>query len=113
MIIKEKNDSNLKKGYNYDQSNISVNDFGEIPLKDTRFYDRRSFFILLKDNLIDGHALLNLIFKISILEPYWKKIITFAFELSFMGFMISIFYTDDLVDKRQMVDEEERVKLYY
>ncbi len=90
----------------------TLKDYEELTPKNARLYDKRRFFKLLWDNLKEDHSLVNLIFKISIVEPLWKRIIGFWFELSLMICLNSIFFTDDLIDKRLYVEKEERVGIF-
>ncbi len=90
----------------------TVKDYEELSPKQARLCDKRPFFILLWDNLKEEHTLINLIFKISIVVPLWKRVIGFCFEISLMICLNSIFFTDDLIDNRLYVEKEERVSIF-
>ncbi len=81
--------------------NKTLKDYGELSIKEARLYDKRPFFQLLKDNLLNDHALANLILKLSIIESLWRRLVAFVFEFSIILFLNSIFFTDDLIDNRQ------------
>ncbi len=88
----------------------TVKDYGELSPKQPRLCDKRPFFILIGITL-KKNTLFNLIFKISIVESLWKRNIGFCFELSLMICLNSIFFTDDLIDKRLYVEKEEKVSI--
>jgi len=88
-------------------------DYDELNPYEAIKYDKRNFFILLHDKMIDDHPLYNLIFCDSIIEPLWFRMLCFFNELNINFFMSALFYSDDEIDKRAEIPAEIRVRFFY
>jgi len=75
-------------------------------------YDKRSFFTLFFDKLKEENILFNLFFYNSILEPLWIRLLLFYFNLNLMFASSAFFFSDDYIDARASLTEEERVFLF-
>jgi len=72
-------------------------------------YDKRGFFTLFFDKLKEENILFNLFFYNSILEPLWIRLLLFYFNLNLMFASSAFFFSDDYIDARASLTEEERV----
>jgi len=75
-------------------------------------YDKRGFFTLFFDKLKEENILFNLFFYSSILEPLWIRLLLFYFNLNLMFASSAFFFSDDYIDARASLTEEERVIIY-
>jgi hypothetical protein len=89
---------------------ITIKDYKQLTIYELALYDRRKFWILYWDLLIEDHILLNVIFKRSIMDPLWIRLIYLVFNLSIMFALNALFFSDDLIDIRATIDESQRVK---
>jgi len=87
-------------------------DYDELNPYEAIKYDKRNFFILLHNKMIDDHPLYNLIFCDSIIEPLWFRMLCFFNELNINFFMSALFYSDDEIDKRAEIPAEIRVRYF-
>jgi len=88
---------------------ITRKDYEELNPYEAIIYDKRSFFLLLNDKLIEDHPLYNLLFCDSILEPLWIRLLIFFTELNVNFFMSALFFSDDFIDSRAEIPAEIRV----
>jgi hypothetical protein len=89
---------------------ITIKDYQELTIYELAFYDKRTFWLLYWDLLMEDHILLNVIFKRSIMDPLWIRLIYIVFNLSIMFALNALFFSDDLIDIRATVDETQRVR---
>ena len=75
-------------------------------------YDKRPFFILLHDKLIDDHPIYNLFFYQSVMEPLWFRMLCFFTDININFLMSALFFSDDYIDARAELPKELRVILY-
>ncbi len=111
IVNKKKRNNNILNARNKNHT-LTIRDYEELNPKEAKIYDKRSFICLFKTHLLNDHILLNLIFKRSILEPLWLRVVYFIFEVTIVLFVNGIFFTDDLIDERSNHTQEERVKLF-
>jgi hypothetical protein len=78
-----------------DEKIISVYDYEELNPADMIKYDKRTTYIFLKDKLITEHSLLSLIFKRSLKEPAFIRILKLNFSLSIQFALNGMLMTDD------------------
>lgn len=90
---------------------VTLKDYEELSPQQALIYDRRSFLALYIDLLLDDHILLCVFFKKSLIDPIWVRIIFLVFNLSIIFAMNALFFTDDLIEARADVPEEERVNI--
>ena len=106
-MIKYKNNTNSKLVFNL--RFITNKDHEELNPIEAIKYDRRGFFKILWVFLKRDNVLFNLFFHYSILEPMWIKMIMFYLQLSLMLATSAFFFSDDYIDERAELPEEERV----
>lgn len=87
----------------------SRKDYEKLNPYEAIIYDKRSFLVLLHDKLIDDHVIYNFVFSDSIMEPLWKRILSFFMELNINFLMSALFFSDDYIDARANFTKEERV----
>jgi hypothetical protein len=93
--------SNRKYIYYKDPNHFyTIKDYEDLSPYEAPLYDRRPFYILFWDMLKDEHVIINLIFKQSLIDPLWQRIIYFIFNLSVIFAMNALFFSDDLIDLR-------------
>jgi hypothetical protein len=107
IVQKYKNDNNDKLVFRL--KFITLKDYDELNPYEAIKYDKRSFLILFFNNLTNENVMFNLLFYNSVLEPLWIRIIMFYFNLSLMFAASAFFFSDDFIDARASLSEEERV----
>jgi hypothetical protein len=65
------------------------------------FYDNRTFTTMLKDLLISNHDIIALIFKRSLIDPGYLRLLKFIFECSLQYAINAMLFTDGYIDIRQ------------
>ena len=88
---------------------ITLRDYDELNPYEAIKYDKRSFSVLLFDHLLNDNVLFNLLFYNSVLEPLWIRIIMFYFNLSLMFAASAFFFSDNFIDARASLSEQQRV----
>ena len=88
---------------------ITLKDYDELNPYEAIKYDKRSFFILFWDHLINENALFNLLFYRSIVDPLWIRSIIFYLDLSLIFASSAFFFSDNFIDARASLSEGERV----
>jgi hypothetical protein len=78
---------------------ISLRDYEELAQGEL-YFDKRNFITTLKDLLISEHALISLIFKRSLMDPSFIRLIKFVFEINMQFAFSAMLFTDDLIDAR-------------
>ena len=91
---------------------ITLKDYDALYPYEKILYDKRGFFTLLWDFLITDHPIFNLIFFRSLMDPLWVRFIVFLFEFKVSLTLSAFFFTDEYIDTRSEVPEEERVKKF-
>jgi hypothetical protein len=107
-MIKYKNNTNSKLIFNL--KFITNKDYESLNPYDSIIYDRRGFFQIFWVFLKSDHCLINLFFHYSILRPLWIKLIMFYFNLSLIFATSAFFFSDDIMDARAEMPEDQRVK---
>lgn len=110
-MIKYKNNTNSKLIFNL--KFITNKDYGELSPVEAIRYDKRGFFEIYFNFLKSDHTLFNLFFHYSILEPLWVKLILFFLELTLMLSLSAFFFSDDYIDARAGLSEEDRVNILH
>jgi hypothetical protein len=105
--IKKKEYDKLKKF-----KEPTMKDYDELDPDIAIQLDKRPFFRLFFDFLVSENSLFELIFKRSIIEPLWIRIVMFIYNLSIMFAMSALLYSDDMVDSKSDKDPEESVIIY-
>ena len=106
-MIKYKNNTNSKLVFKL--KFITNKDYESLDPYDCIKYDKRGFFAIFWVYLKSDNALINLFFHYSILEPFWIKVIMFYFNLSLLYTTSAFFFSDDYIDARAELPEEDRV----
>jgi hypothetical protein len=87
----------------------TLRDYEELSPFDAVLCDKRPFKQMFLDNLTDEHVVVELIWRVSILNPLWIRILYFFFNLSINFAMNALFFSDALIDKR--TESSESVSL--
>lgn len=87
-----------------------MRDYDELNPYEAIKYDKRSFAILFNDHLKRENFLFYLLFYNSVLEPLWIRVIMFYLNLSLMFAASAFFFSDNFIDARASLSEEQRVK---
>lgn len=101
---------------NYD-TEINENNFTPKTLKDLKLLsikkqialDKRSSCVFIQEDIKINHTLVNLIYKNSILEPFFVRFISVMFKISVVFAMNAIFYTDGYLDALAKAKQEGEV----
>lgn len=109
-LKKYKNDTNEKLVFKL--KFITLKDYDELNPYEAIKYDKRSFLTLFWDHLKNENALFNLLFYNSVVDPLWIRIIFFYFSLSLLFASSAFFFSDDYIDARASLPEEQRVTLF-
>jgi len=91
---------------------ITLKDYDKLNPYDAIKYDKRSFLTLFWDHLRNDNVLFNLFFYRSVVDPLWIRMILFYFNLCLMYAASAFFFSDDYIDARSSLSEEERVVYY-
>jgi hypothetical protein len=78
----------------------TIHDYEELDSKDKITYDKRSNLKLFKDELILRHSIYSLIFKRSLFDPIFLRILNLTFLLSFQLTLSALTMTDGYIDSR-------------
>jgi hypothetical protein len=112
-ILEESGSKAIEINYSKPQNEITLRDYMELSAKEVSVYDNRGFFTLLTYSFLLKHKLLNLFFKISILDPLWKRIVVLFSFINFLFTFNALFFTDDLIDYRANFAQSVRVKIFF
>ena len=107
-MIKYKNNTNSKLIFKL--KFITNKDYEELTPIEAIKYDKRGFWKLLFYFLKTNHALFYLFFHHSLMEPLWIKSVMFFFQITLMLSTSAFFFSDDYIDARAELPEEDRVK---
>jgi hypothetical protein len=88
---------------------ISLEDYEKLS-PDELFYDKRTFFATMKDELIQDHPFISLIFKRSLIDPSHIRLINFVFEINMQFAFSAMLFTDDYIAAR--ITNQKAVKKY-
>jgi len=88
---------------------ITNKDYESLNPYDSIKYDNRGFFTLFWYFLKLDNGIINLFFHYSILQPFWIKCIMFYFNLTLIFALSAFFFSDDYIDARAELPENERV----
>jgi hypothetical protein len=87
---------------------ISLEDYEKLDYENL-YYDKRTFFVTYKDSLIEEHSLFSLIFKRSLMEPFFIRLIKFTFEMSMTFALSAMLFTDKYIEAR--INNQKSVSL--
>jgi len=62
--------------------------------------------------LVSDHPLFNIFFSVSIMEPLWLRVGKFYLDLMLIFALSAFFFSDDYIDARAGLSEEQRVSLF-
>lgn len=108
-ILAKQNKKKDKKKNKSRLNFITLKDYDELNPYEAMIYDKRSFAVLFFDHLKKENILFNLLFNYSVIEPLWIRIIMFYFQLSLMFASSAFFFSDDYIDARASLPENQRV----
>jgi hypothetical protein len=98
--IENKNESKLdKKEYN---NPITIGDYEQLGPLDIIQYDKRPFCKYLADKLIMDHTIVSLIFKKSLFDPFYLRLLKLIFQISLQFCANALVFTDDFIDARAL-----------
>jgi hypothetical protein len=78
---------------------ITINDYEELEPEKLNC-DKRTFLNMLKDCCILEHSLVSLLFKKSLLDPAFIRLLKFIFNCSLQFALSAMLFTDNYIDKR-------------
>jgi hypothetical protein len=81
------------------QVKVTLHDYKSLKVKDFQ-YDKRSFLVYLRDELIVHHRLLSIVFKRSLISPIYLRLNKLIFELSMTFALSAMLFNDTLIDNR-------------
>ena len=90
----------------------TLKDYNALKPKELLTYDRRPFFMMLWDVLLEKNKIFWLFYKTSLFEPKWYRLSFFFFNLSYVFAMNALTFTDTLIRERSSIPESERVKYF-
>lgn len=101
-------------------SEVCENDFIPKTIKDFRLLnarrqlliDKRGFCKFIQEDIKLNHSLLNLVYKKSILEPFFVRFILVMYNISVLLAMNAIFYTDGYLDAYAKAKKEGQVIIF-
>jgi hypothetical protein len=83
-------------------SMISIPDYDALSPRDLIQYDKRTPMAYFKDILIVDHTILSLIFRKSLKDPLFIRVVMLVFNLSMQFALNAMVYTDDVIDQKQI-----------
>jgi len=89
----------------------TLKDYEELSPFNAVLCDKRPFKQMFLDNLTDEHVVFELIWRVSILNPLWIRILFFFFNLSINFAMNALFFSDDLIDERTESPESVSISI--
>jgi hypothetical protein len=104
--------SKNKKKKKYSLNFITAKDYGKLNPYEAIEYDKRRFFTLLYDILKAEHPLFNIFFNPSVIDPLWLRVMKFYLNLILIFALSAFFFSDNYIDSRAALSEEERVLFY-
>jgi hypothetical protein len=78
---------------------ISYQDY-KMLANDELHFDKRRFFTIFKEMLILDHSLISLLFKKSLFEPSFLRLIKFVFEINTQFTFCALLFTDSYIEDR-------------
>jgi hypothetical protein len=91
---------------------ITLKDYEKLSLDEIIKYDNRGFFTFMKDHILDGHILLS-IFKKSLVEPIYIRVILLVYIISMSFAFNAICFSDDYINSRASEPERVRDSFFY
>jgi hypothetical protein len=85
---------------------ITIGDYEQLGPIDIIQYDKRSFWKYLTDKLIMDHTIVSLIFKRSLFDPFYIRILKLVFQVSLQFYANALLFTDDYIDARALDQEK-------
>jgi hypothetical protein len=80
---------------------ITIPDYEELSPNELLKLDKRSTLTYLKDLMILDHTILSLVFRKSLKEPLFIRVLQMVFSFSMQFAINAMLYTDDVIDQRQ------------
>jgi hypothetical protein len=95
-------DDEMEKSNRFDsRPRFTIGDYSALNPDDSILYDRRRTYEYLLDLITLEHPIANLIFKKSLKEPVFIKLLKLTFSLSLQFGLNAVLFTDYYIDKRQ------------
>lgn len=91
---------------------VTLRDYEELSPSLAVKYEKRKFSTLLWDFLQEEQMIIWVLFKKSIFNPLWVRIVYLVFNLSIAFALNAIFFSDDYIDQRATVPKDERVYIF-
>jgi hypothetical protein len=85
---------------------ISVPDYDELSARELIKFDKRTTLVYFRDLLIIDHSIISIIFKTSLKDPLFIRVLQLVFILSMQFAVNAMLYTDGLIDKRATEQED-------
>jgi hypothetical protein len=79
-------------------------DYEQLTPTELHIYDKRPIMTYLKDMLILDHPFLSLLFKRSLKDPSFIRMLRLVFSLSMQFAVSAMLYTDNLIDQSHSID---------
>jgi hypothetical protein len=89
---------------------MSIPDYEELSPKELLKYDNRTTKAYLIDMLIVEHSILSLVFRKSLKDPLFLRVLMLVFSLSMQFAFNALVYTDDVIDQRLL--DKQNVSIY-
>jgi hypothetical protein len=87
---------------------ITHNDYESLSIKESIRYDNRDFKTFLIDQIKQQQRIISLIYKVSLMDPFFLRINKLVFELSMSFAMSAIVFSDTYIDERAVSDDRVR-----
>lgn len=110
MLQKKKNDFNDKLVFKI--KFITIKDYDQLNPYEAVLYDKRGFFEMFYHKLKQEHAIFNLLFYESVMEPLWLRLTYFYFYLSLIFCLNAFFFNDEYIDARAELPKSVRVSIF-
>jgi hypothetical protein len=89
---------------------ITLQDYESLEGEESLMFDKRTYIQMLKDRLQLDHPVISLIFKKSMLDPIFIRLICFIFQYSLQFTINAMFFTDNLIATR--INNSNNVFIY-
>jgi hypothetical protein len=91
----------------------TIDDLKQLTPYDALTLDKTPFFQMVSDALIDEHALICLLFKKSLLDSAWQRVMNFFLNMHLIFAINALLFSDDYIDSRSDVDASVTVNQYF
>jgi hypothetical protein len=112
-VLSSEGEAGLKNAILFDQNHqTTIRDYQALKLRDIVKHDQRGFCKFFTDCLLQEHTLIC-IFRRSLLQPLYIRIILLVFSLLMMFGFNAIFFNDDYIERRMLADKAVRDNFIY